>query len=91
MPGIEVQVTDDGPATFEVVFQDRFSRPTESDHADLRLLSQEIEELAFGLVHKEEVRPLPAGAIRVRITPNEWGWHPEPDEIAAHVARRILN
>jgi hypothetical protein len=41
-------------------------------------------------VHRREVRPLPAGAIRVRVTPNEWGWQPEADEIAAQVARRIL-
>jgi hypothetical protein len=91
MDGIEVQVTDDGPATFEVVFQDRLGRPIEGEPADLRLLSQEIEELAFGLVHQVEVRPLPAGAIRVRVNPDEWGWHPEADEIAACVARRILN
>jgi hypothetical protein len=91
MAGIDVQVTDDGPATFEVVFQDRLGRPIEGDRADLRLLGQEIEELAFGLVHRAEVRPLPAGAIRVRVSPNEWGWHPEADEIAARVARRILN
>jgi hypothetical protein len=91
MPGIEVQVTDDGPATFEVVFQDRWGRAIECDPTDLRLLGQEIEELAFGLVHREEVRPLPAGAIRVRVSANEWGWHPEADEIAAQVARRILN
>jgi hypothetical protein len=58
---------------------------------DVRLLGQEIEELAFGLVHQREVRPLPAGAIRVRVSANEWGWHPEADEIAACVARRILN
>jgi hypothetical protein len=91
MPGIEVQVTDDGPATFEVVFQDRRGRAIECDPADLRWLSREIEELAFGLVHQREVRPLPAGAIRVRVSANEWGWHPEADEIAACVARRILN
>ena len=91
MSGIEVQVTDDGPATFEVVFQDRRGRAIECDPEDLQLLGQEIEELAFGLVHQREVRPLPAGAIRVRVSANEWGWHPEADEIAAQVARRILN
>ena len=91
MAGIEVQVTDDGPATFEVVFQDRRGRPIECDPTDLQLLGREIEELAFGLVHQREVRPLPAGAIRVRVSANEWGWHPEADEIAACVARRILN
>jgi hypothetical protein len=91
MAGIEVQVTDDGPATFEVVFHDRRGRAIECDPTDLRFLSKEIEELAFGLVHQEEVRPLPAGAIRVRVSADEWGWHPEADEIAACVARRILH
>jgi hypothetical protein len=91
MSGIEVQVTDDGPATFEVVFQDRRGRAIECDPTDLQTLGQEIEELAFALVHQREVRPLPAGAIRVRVSANEWGWHPEPDEIAACLARRILN
>jgi hypothetical protein len=86
-----VQVTGDGPATFEVVFQDRRGRAIECDPTDLRSLCREIEELAFGLVHRREVRPLPAGAIRVRVTPNEWGRQPEADEIAARVARRILN
>jgi hypothetical protein len=37
------------------------------------------------------VRPLPAGAIRVRVSPNEWGRPPQADEIAAQVARRILD
>jgi hypothetical protein len=91
MDGIEVQVTDDGPATFGVVFQDRRGHQIECDPTDLRLMSREIEELAFGLVHREEVRPLPAGAIRVRVSADEWGWHPETDEIAAQVARRILS
>jgi hypothetical protein len=91
MPGIQVQVRGDRPATFEVVFEDRRGRALECDPTDLRLLCREIEELAFGLVHRREVRPLPAGAIRVRVTPNGWGWHPEADEIAARVARRILD
>jgi hypothetical protein len=91
MGGIEVQVRGDGPATFEVVFEDRQGRAIECDPHDLRSLCREIEELAFGLVHRREVRPLPAGAIRVRVTPNEWGWHPAADEIAARVARRILD
>jgi hypothetical protein len=57
MDGIEVQVTDDGPATFEVVLQDGRGRPAGCDPDDLRLRGQEIGALAFGLV-----RPLPAGA-----------------------------
>ena len=44
MTGIEVQVTDDGPATFEVVFQDRRGRAIECDPTDLRFFSREIEE-----------------------------------------------
>jgi hypothetical protein len=91
MSGIDVQVTDDGPTTFEFVFQDRRGRAIECDPTDLSLMSKEIEEFAFGLVHREEIRPLPAGAIRVRVSANEWGWHPEADEIAAQVARRILS
>jgi hypothetical protein len=90
MGGIEVQVTDDGPATFEVVFQDRRGEPCELAAEELREYALELEELAFGLVHRREVRPLPAGAIRVRVSPDEWGLHPGLDEIAARVAERIL-
>jgi hypothetical protein len=91
MPGIEVQVTDDGPATFEVVFADRRGEPCELPADELREYADEIEELAFGLVHAEEARPLPAGAIRVRVSPDEWGLHPALDRIAACVAARILH
>ena len=91
MSGIEVQVTDDGPALFEVVFADRQGEPCEFAADELREYARELEELAFGLALRREVRPLPAGAIRVRVSANEWGWHPEADEIAAQVARRILN
>jgi hypothetical protein len=90
MSGIDVQVTDDGPATFEVVLQDRWGRPLALAADELDEFSREVEELAFGLVHRREVRPLPAGAVRVRVAANEFGGHPEPDEIADHVARRIL-
>jgi hypothetical protein len=90
MSGIDVQVTDDGPATFEVVLQDRWGRPLALPADELDEFSREVEELAFGLVHRREVRPLPAGAVRVRVAPNEFGGHPEPDEIADYVARRIL-
>jgi hypothetical protein len=90
MTGIEVQVTDDGPATFEVVFADRRGEPCELPAAELREYARELEELAFGLVHSEEARPLPAGAIRVRVSTDEWGLTPALDEVAACVARRIL-
>jgi hypothetical protein len=91
MDGIEVQVTDDGPALFEVVFADRRGEPCELPADELRDYAEELEELAFGLVHREEARPLPAGAIRVRVSPDEWGLHPGLDEIAACVAQRILH
>jgi hypothetical protein len=90
MPGIEVQVTDDGPALFEVVFADRRGEPCELDPEELREYAEEVEELAFGLALRREVRPLPAGAIRVRVSSDEWGLTPELDEVAACVARRIL-
>ena len=71
MSGIEVQVTDDGPALFEVVFADRQGEPCELAAEELREYAQEVEELAFGLALRREVRPLPAGAIRVRVSPDE--------------------
>ncbi len=89
MRGIDVQVTDDGPALFEVVYQTRSGRSQyalERDDEELTL----IRELAFGLVLDREVRPLPAGAILVRVSENEFGRLPDPDEIAGAVAKRIL-
>jgi hypothetical protein len=89
MAGIDVQLSDQGPATFEVLVQsvdgEELSLPR--DHPDVR----EIEELAFGRFLRAEVRPLPAGAIRVRVRPDEWGEHPFPDEVAEAVARRLLS
>jgi hypothetical protein len=90
MSGIEVQVTDDGPALFEVVLQDSRGEALELDAFELREYADELRELAFGLVHSREVRPLPAGAIRVRVSPDEWGQIPEPDAVAPCVAARIL-
>jgi hypothetical protein len=90
MSGIEVQVTDDGPALFEVVLQDSRGRELELDAFELRDYADQLRELAFGLVHEREVRPLPAGAIRVRVGPDEWGQIPEPDQVAPRVAERIL-
>jgi hypothetical protein len=91
MSGIEVQVTDDGPALFEVVLQDSRGRELELDAFELRDYADQLRELAFGLVHRREVRPLPAGAIRVRVSPDEWGQIPEPDQVAPRVAERILH
>jgi len=89
MSGIEVQVTDDGPALFEVVYQTRSGRSTyELERDDEELV--EIRELAFGLVLDQEVRPLPAGAIRVRVSENDFGRLPQVEAIAGAVARRIL-
>jgi len=62
----------------------------------------EIEELAYGRVLSAEVRPLPAGTIRVRATLDErgvleeWGVGQGPalgrwvEDVAETVARRIL-
>jgi hypothetical protein len=62
MSGIEVQVTEQGPAKFEAVL-------VTPDGASGRLSREdrsEIQELAFREVLDTEVRPLPAGAIRFR-------------------------
>ena len=90
MTGIEVQVTDDGPALFEVVLQDSRGRTIECEPWERERYAEELRELAFGLALRREVRPLPAGAIRVRVSPDEWGLHPGLDEIAECVAERIL-
>ena len=50
----------------------------------------EIEELAFGEVLSHEVRPLPAGAIRVRVPSQTTASCPAHQEVAHAVARRIL-
>src|SRR3954451_20397559 len=101
MAGIEVQLIDQGPATFEVLVQaadgEEFSLPR--DHPDV----QEIEELAYGRVLRREVRPLPAGTIRVRGPLDERGLgaeavidrgqvvRPSVGDAAEQVARRILS
>jgi hypothetical protein len=94
-----VQVTDHGPATFEVLVRSvdgsEFSLPR--DHPDVL----EIEELAYGRVLSEEVRPLPAGAIRVRVPLDERGLVDPPafeslsllpwvEEVVELLARQIL-
>src|SRR3954471_2549211 len=100
MTGIEVQLIDQGPATFEVLVQaadgEEFSLPR--DHPDV----QEIEELAYGRVLRRGVRPLPAGTIRVRVPLDDRGLVAEDvvdqgqvlgpwvEDAADQVARRIL-
>ena len=100
MSGIEVQLIDQGPATFEVLVQsadgEEFSLPR--NHPDVEL----IEELAYGRVLRREVRPLPAGTIRVRVPLDERGlpgetaidqgevFVPWVEDVADQVARRIL-
>jgi hypothetical protein len=100
MTGIDVQLIDQGPATFEVLVAMRdgeeFSLPR--DHPDVK----EIEELAYGRVLRREVRPLPAGTIRVRVPLDERGlvdeaaldqgetFVPWVEDVAEQVARRIL-
>ena len=89
MSGIDVQVTDDGPALFEVVLQT--ARGEEIALARSHPDVLEIEELAFGEVLSHEVRPLPAGAIRVRVPSDDDGQIPGIQEVAHAVARRILS
>ena len=88
MPGIDVQITDQAPTGFQVVlantYGDEFA--LERSHPDVI----EIEELAFGEVLSHEVRPLPAGAIRVRVSADDDGQIPATREVAHAVARRIL-
>ena len=88
MHAIDVQITDQDPTGFEVVMAtttgDEF--PLERSHPD----EVEIEELAFGEVLSLEVRPLPAGGIRVRIPVDPDGEHAGIEEVAHAVARRIL-
>src|SRR5215211_1914571 len=100
MSGIDVQLIDQGPATFEVLVQSEdgkeYSLPR--NHPDVEL----IEELAYGRVLRREVRPLPAGTIRVRVpldervlvdqAPLDQGevFVPWVEDLAEQVARRIL-
>ena len=100
MAGIDVQITDQGPATFEVLLQAGDGRELSlpRNHPDVL----EIEELAYGRVLQREVRPLPAGAIRVRVPLDEreldpgagcdqgFGLGPFVEDVAELVARRIL-
>jgi hypothetical protein len=86
MSGIEVQVTEQGPAKFEALL-------VTPDGSAVRLSgeqSREIEELAFREVLHTEVRPLPAGAIRVRVPLQGDGWRAVNEEVAHAVAQRIL-
>ena len=88
MTGIDVQINDQDPTGFEVVLATRTGDELalEREHPDVI----EIEELAFGEVLSHEVRPLPAGAIRVRVSADDEGQIPAPREVAHAVARRIL-
>ncbi len=88
MFGIDVQINDQARTGFEVVLQtgDGAELSLERCHPDVI----EIEELAFGEVLSTEVRPLPAGAIRVRVSADDDGQIPATREVAHAVARRIL-
>ena len=99
MSGIDVQITDQGPTTFEVLVQSPDGRefPLPRNHPDVL----EIEELAYGRVLSREVRPLPAGAIRVRVPLDEQQEFvqtgdplpelaPLVEDVAEQIARRIL-
>lgn len=89
MCAIDVQISDQDPTGFEVVlattYGDEFA--LERSHPDVA----EIEELAFCEVLSREVRPLPAGAIRVRVPADDEGQLPGNQEVAHAVARRILS
>ena len=100
MDGIDVQLIEQAPARFEVLVRsvdgEEFRLPP--DHPDVLA----IEELAYGLVLRRQVRPLPAGTIRVRVPLDEHEQFkasgrelpPLPcliDDVAEQVARRILN
>lgn len=89
MRGIEVQVTEQGPTEFRIELVARFGGSVVIENHDDPMV-QEISELAFDEVLQREVRPLPAGAIRVRILPDEHGAHPGNQEVAHAVARTIL-
>jgi hypothetical protein len=102
MAGIDVQLIEQAPARFEVLLSLRGGGQLllPRDHPDVL----EIEELAYGRVLRQEVRPLPAGTIRVRVELDERGvplvddldqedGRPVLDwveEAAEQVARRIL-
>ena len=100
MSGIDVQLIDQGPTTFDVVVRSRDGEefPLPRNHPDVI----EIEELAYGRVLRREVRPLPAGTIRVRVPLDERGLPGETafdqeallgpwvEDVAEQVARRIL-
>ena len=88
MSGIDVQINDQDPTGFQVVLatQSGDELALEREHPDVI----EIEELAFGEVLSHEVRPLPAGAIRVRVPADRDGQLPGIQEVAHAVARRIL-
>lgn len=89
MSGIDVEVTDHGPALFEV-------RVEQSGGQAYRLPRQhpdvlEIEELAYGRLLAGAVRSLPAGAIRVRICEDQQGNRPCACEVADCVARAVAS
>ena len=88
MTGIEVQVTEQGPTEFriELVFGPEAVEKLDTRHE----MVQEVSELAFDEVLAREVRPLPAGAIRVRVNRDDSGVHPSNQEVAHAVARTIL-
>ena len=87
MAGIAVEINDQAQTGFEVVLatQSGEELALEREHPDVI----EIEELAFREVLRREVRPLPAGAIRVRVPVVHDGTL-SCEEVAHVVARRIL-
>ena len=88
MTGIQVQINEHAPARFEVILDGGDGEPTPLDRDDPEL--EAIAEHAFETVLAREVRPLPAGAIRVLVGRGPDGKHPPTGQIAQAVARRIL-
>ena len=85
---IQVQIDDQAPTSFEVVFQQPGVPPHRLGREHPYTAS--VEEAAFALVLRCEVRPLPVGAIRALVACDAYGHHPQPEDVGRAIARRIL-
>ncbi len=85
---IQIEIDEQAPTTFEVRFQQPGvpAVPLERDDP----YTAAVEESAFALALRREVRPLPVGAIRALVPCDRYGHHPEPDTVGRAIARRIL-
>jgi hypothetical protein len=84
---IQVTIDESGPALFQIAFGT-------GDQAELAGPEEErvalIQDEAFELVHRAEVRPLPCGTILASVRADDWGHGPLDGEIAQAIAERIL-